>query len=376
MPKPRRLLIDALWIAHALWAAGAALAADGDAARAANRVSLSDTASPALISVVEARSGNASSWLEANGVVIADPRSQQDINAYLTGQVRQVFVRTGDRVKAGTPLVSIYSPELIATQKSYLALVDNSEQLQYLREAGRLANYLKDARENLKWWGLSDAQIAMLEREGTLVQQLVLRAPGDGLIEQILVEPGSLINAGDKSMKAFIVTGKAIARMVSTTESYWIEGSVFADQLPLLRAGMRVKVTGPGAKPVEHALSKVLPDVDAATQRARFRVNLHPTAPWPPGTALRLSVQVPKADGIWVPREAVLGQHIAPAVYVRLTPHLYERRRVSVLAEAGADVQVTGVQPREAVVTAGKTLLEGAFRMSAAPARSANHHSH
>lgn len=376
MSKPGRRLISLLSICCAAWAAAAAAGGADRPAPAPNRVTLPANTSPALILVEEARAGAPSSWLAATGVLVSDARSLQDVNAYLTGEVRQVFVRAGDSVKAGAPLATIYSPELVATQKSYLAMVENKEQLQFLREAGRLADYMKDARENLRWWGLTEADIGALERHSRLVQEVVLRAPVPGLVEQVLVEPGGLINAGDRAMKAFIVTGKPVARILAAAEPYRIEGSVYADQLPLLRVGSRVKVTGPGPRTFERRIGEILPDIEAASQRARFRVSLDAATPWPRGTALRLEVEVPRTEGTWVPREAVLGQHIAPAVYVRLAPQVYERRRVTVLAAAGGALQVSGVAPREAVVTAGKAVLEGALRLGAAPSRSSGHHSH
>lgn len=378
MSKHSLRLISLLLIPCAMWASGAPPAGDGAAAaaQAADRVTLPATTSPALILVEEARSGTASSWLAATGELIADARALQDINAYLTGEIRQVFVRPGDHVKAGAPVATIYSPELIATQKSYLAMIENKEQLQYLREGGRLTNYMKDARENLKWWGLNDGDIDALEKHEKLVQEVVLKAPIRGLIEQVFVEPGGLINAGDRAMKSFIVTGKPVARIVAAAEPYRIEGSVYPDQLPLLRVGSRVKITGPGLKTFERRVSEILPDIDVATQRARFRVGLGAEMPWPRGTALQLQVEVPGVEGTWVPRQAVLGQHIAPAVYVQLAPQVFQRRRVTVLAQAGDALQVIGVAPREAVVTTGKAVLEGAFRLGAAPPRSANHHVH
>jgi multidrug efflux pump subunit AcrA (membrane-fusion protein) len=349
-------------------AAAPTLAGAATTAPAVAQLTLPASVPAAMILVAPARSGSGSSWLEANGVVVPDARSIQDVNAYVTGEVREVFVRVGDRVKSGTPIVSIDSPEFVTTQRSYLALLANEEQKQVLHGEGRLANYTKDARENLKWWGMSEAQVGALEREHKLTEKIVLKADREGVISQVLVEPGALINAGDRSLKAFVVTGKAVARILTTRDPLRIEGYVYPDQLPLLHAGTALKVQGPDGKVLARTISEVLPDIDPATQRGRFRADLGPASPFAPGTALRLSVQLARAGGTWIPREAVLSQRLAPVVYVRTAPQRYERRRISVLAETVVELQVSGVQASEAVVTAGKNLLEGAFRMGQAPA--------
>src|SRR5574340_918620 len=141
-------------------------------APAGDRVVLPDATGAGAISVAEVRSGAPSGWLEANALVVPDVRSLQDVNAYVTGEISQVFVRAGDRLKAGDAVASIYSPEFITTQRSYLALMANKEQLQSLREEGRLSDYMKDARENLKWWGMTEAGIGMLEREKKVTTEI------------------------------------------------------------------------------------------------------------------------------------------------------------------------------------------------------------
>jgi len=362
-------------LACAVYSAGSAIAASLDAALPVDRLNLASQAAVSMIAVTPARSGPASEWLEVNGVLVPDARSIHDVNAYVTGEVSQVFVRVGDHVKPGSPLASVYSPDFIAAQKTYLALMSNEEQKAILKEEGRLSDYMKAARDNLKWWGLTPLQLATLERLSLVTEQIVLAAEIEGVVTQVLVEPGALINAGDKTMKAFIVTGKAIARMVSTSDPFRVEAYVFPSQLPLLRVGARVKLTGPGEKTLDRKLSEILPEIDTAAQRARFSVNLVAAAPWPPGTALRVAVELTKAQGTWVPRDAVLSQHLDPTVYVRIAPLQFERRHVSVLAETQSEFQVSGILPNEEVVTSGKTLLEGALRMQRAPTR-ANDRNH
>lgn len=319
-----------------------------------------------VITTTEARPAGAGTWLQAYGRVIPDFKALVEVNVYVTGEIRDVYVRPGDVVRKGEPIVSIYSPEFVSTQRSYLALLQNKQQLDILREEGRLPDYLKDAKENLSWWGMHAEQIEALEKQGRIAQTIQLYAPAAGIVTEVLVQPGSLVNAGDKTMKAFVVTGRSVARMVADSRPYRIEGYVYADQQSLLMHNAPVRIELNGGRVIERKISAVLPDLDPTNQQARFLVELDQKIPGLLlGETVTLAVQVGRGDGVWVPRDAVLSPHLAPVVYVRKSAQEYERRPVTVLATANDDVQVSNLQPGEFAVTAGKMLLEGTYRMAA-----------
>jgi len=82
-----------------------------------------------ILSFAEAKSGNQQAVLHTYGQVVPDAKAVLDINAFVSGQVRRVFVRAGDRVRKGQPVVSIFNPEFIATQKGHLQLLKNNEKI-------------------------------------------------------------------------------------------------------------------------------------------------------------------------------------------------------------------------------------------------------
>lgn len=315
--------------------------------------------------------------LRTYGQVVPNAEAVLDVNTVISGQVVQVFVRPGDSVRKGQPMVSIFNPEFITTQKGYLQFLKNEERLQVLREEGRLPDYLKDAKENLRWWGMTERQVADLIDKGVVVEHIVLEAPTDGFVTDMFVQPGSLINAGDRTMKQFVVIGKSVARMVSGKVPLWVEGYVYADQQTMLRPGMKVEVALPGGRLVQRPIAQVVPGIDPRTQRARFLVGLERNVPGlATGQTVALVLALDGREGTWVPRQAVLGQKIAPVVYVQAAPGRYLRKPVAVLGETEDWLQVTGVGPRDRVVVDGKMILEGLYRMSGNPATAASgdHH--
>ena len=132
----------------------------------------------AIFGFAEAKPGNQQAILHTYGLVAPYANAVLDINAYVSGQIRKVFVRAGDVVRKGQPVVSIFNPEFITTQKGHLQLLKNEERLQVLREEGRLPDYMKDARENLHWWGMTEAQINELVDKGKVVEEMISPSPG------------------------------------------------------------------------------------------------------------------------------------------------------------------------------------------------------
>lgn len=328
-----------------------------------------------LFSLAQAHAGPRASMIETYGLVVPNSQAMVDVNISVSGQVVDVYVRVGDSVRKGQPIVSIFTPEFITTQKGYLEFLKNEEKLQVLREEGRLPNYLKDAKENLRWWGMNDKEIADLIDHGKVVEHIMLDAPTDGFVTDLFVQPGSLINAGDRTMKQFVVVGKAVARMMATNTPHWVEGYVYPYQRSLLRPGLPVRISLPDGRKVERPITQVLPVVDPATQRARFLVNLGQTpAGLVVGQTVNITLQLSNRTGTWVPRQAVLGQAINPVVYVRIASGRYLRKPVEVLDETAELLRVNGVEAGEKVVVAGKMMLEGLYRISAVPGASGGDH--
>lgn len=332
---------------------------------------------PGVITMAAAKIGSQSTQLRTYGQIVPNANAVLDVNTAISGQVVQVFVRPGESVTKGQPLVAIFNPEFITIQKGYLQFLKNEERLQVLREEGRLPDYLKDAKENLRWWGMTERQVTQLIDKGTVVERIVLEAPTNGYITDMFVQPGSLINAGDRSMKQFVVIGKSVARMVSSSVPLWVEGYVYADQQALLRPGMQVDIALPGGHRLRRPLTQVVPGVDTRTQRARFLVDMgQNVSGLATGQTVALTLALDRSSGTWVPRQAVLGQKLSPVVYVHAGPGRYLRKSVAVLGETGDWFQVAGVDPQDTVVVDGKMILEGLFRMSGNHAAAAgdDHH--
>ena len=96
---------------------------------------------------------------------------------------------TGQTVRAGQPLLSLYSPELVATQEEYLAA-------RRLGESGRAT--AESARRRLLLFGLDEEQIRALEAATSAPTEVDLKAHGGGVVVEKRVVDGMRVMPGEE----------------------------------------------------------------------------------------------------------------------------------------------------------------------------------
>ena len=101
-----------------------------------------------------------------------DEKKLHSLNSKVSGWIEKLYVDyEGKPVRAGEPLLEIYSPELVAAQREYLSALKNYERLENasLESARKGADdLLKAARDRLLLWDISEKQIDDLRKTGTV----------------------------------------------------------------------------------------------------------------------------------------------------------------------------------------------------------------
>ncbi|MDZ7754368.1 MAG: efflux RND transporter periplasmic adaptor subunit [Gammaproteobacteria bacterium] len=324
---------------------------------------------PGLITTEQAIAQDRITTLRTDGRVAARPDREQEVTINTGGAVREVFIRRGQRVAEGEPMVRVFSPDFMLTQRGYLAMMEDEVRLEQIRTLGNLPDYLEDARENLLWWGMTEGEVEALVEDGTVKETLTATTPISGIVTAVLVEPGALINAGDRGMSTFVITGAPVARVV-LDDGLWAEGRVAPERLHEITVGQKVRMrVGRTIRWYGGEVVLVDPMVDPDDGRGRFYVTLDHFPPaYGLGAPLEMLVETPEADGVWVPGEAVITVDGAHYVYVQKDVDIYERRYVDLGARDQGWVQVReGVAAGEAVVTGGSQLLEGKRLLGGGP---------
>ncbi|HEX7618422.1 MAG TPA: efflux RND transporter periplasmic adaptor subunit, partial [Verrucomicrobiae bacterium] len=126
------------------------------------------------------------------GTIDFNETALADVTPKFKGWIEKLNVdATGQLVHRGEPLFEIYSPELYSAEAEYLAMLNstNSSGGTTLREA---------ALDKLKFFDISDAQIADLQKTHTPKRALEILAPADGFVIEKGIVQGQMVDAGMK----------------------------------------------------------------------------------------------------------------------------------------------------------------------------------
>lgn len=291
-------------------------------------------------------------------IVPAEP-NLADITTKIDGFVEQVFVdATGISVRRGKPLLTLYSPMLVAAQEELLAAkrlaaaVDSTDV-----EAWRSAQALLDAsRRRLSYWDISADQIERLERTGEVTKTLTLNASLDGIVLEKMVVAGQSVMAGMKLYR------------IADLSTVWIEGAVFEQDLGFVRMGapVRAELAAYPGRSFEGRVSFVWPTVDEASRTARVRVAFaNPGGLLRPGMYATLHLEsVIGRDVLSVPAEAIVMTGERNLAFVVGPSGALEPREVVVGARAGDRFQVLqGLAAGERIVASANFLVDAESRL-------------
>jgi membrane fusion protein, copper/silver efflux system len=283
-----------------------------------------------------------------------------DITPKIDGFVDELFVdATGVPVRRDQPLLTIYSPMLVAAQQELLtadrlaASVDTSDAAAW-RDAQQL---VAATRRRLAYWDISADQIERLERTGEVTKTLTLRAPFDGVVLEKMVVKGQAVMPGMKLYR------------LADLSTVWVEGEVFEQDLGLVRIGVRARVevgTYPG-RSFTGRVSFVYPTVDEESRAGRVRVVLaNPGGLLKPGMYATLYFEVSLGrDALSLPAEAVVMTGERNLVFVVAADGMLEPREVVLGARAGERMQILqGVREGERVVASANFLVDAESRLA------------
>jgi Cu(I)/Ag(I) efflux system membrane fusion protein len=271
----------------------------------------------------------------------------------IDGWVDQLFVNfTGQSVRVGDPLFSIYSPMVVTAQQELLLakrLVDDLSA--GTPEAARSArDLLQSARRRLQYWGVPQQDVQRLENTGQVRRTVTLRSPYSGVVVDKPVLAGQRIMAGE------------VAYKIADLSRVWLEGEVFERDLSAVQLGQPVTAEFtalPGAVR-EGRMTYLYPTVNPDTRTARIRVELrNPGLQLKPGMYATIRFDAPTDSILSVPRSAVLATGERNLVFVRSPDGRFSPHLVTLGATTNDRVEIMrGLVLGDTVVASGTFLLD------------------
>jgi Cu(I)/Ag(I) efflux system membrane fusion protein/cobalt-zinc-cadmium efflux system membrane fusion protein len=305
--------------------------------------------------------------IRAVGRVTFDERRLTVVTTKLTGWVERLFIRaTGDSIRKGQNLLSLYSPELVTTQEEYLIALRNLRAMEKsgIPEMAEGARRLLNAsRQRLKYWDIPDSQIASLEQTGEVQRTLILASPANGIIIKRLVTEGQMAQAGMPLME------------LADLSTVWVEADIYEYELPWVKVGQHATMNLsylPG-KTFHGQVQFIYPFLKEATRTARVRLAFaNPNFQLKPDMFAEVQIASPvKEAAVVVPAEAIMDTGEKQHVFLALGGGRFEPRQVKVGVRGGDGLaQVTsGLKGGEEVVTSAQFLLDSESRFREAIAQ-------
>ncbi len=302
--------------------------------------------------------------LRAVGYVAPNEAGIVQVHTRFSGWIQELRVaRTGERVRRGDVLATIYSPALLTTQQEFL----NARRYTHPDHDGAApddtnahvqTSLVEGARRRLELFGLAPEDVRTLERSGTPLQAVPVRAPRDGYVVDKAAQQGGYVEP------------ETTLFQIADLSTVWVLAEVYESELARLRVGAEatLSLTAYPSESFSGTVDYVYPTLDAATRTVRVRVVFpNPDLRLRPGMYGDVLLALPATDALVVPRDAVVDTGELTYVFVARDGGRFDPRRVRLGARAGDTVAVEdGLAEGEVVVTGANFLVDSESRLRAA----------
>jgi RND family efflux transporter MFP subunit len=300
--------------------------------------------------------------IRATGTVEIDERLVSYVQIRFPGYVRQVYANaTYLFVRKGQPLFTVYSPDLVQTQKEYLL----AEQNHKLMEASTVdgvasgASLLTTAAEDrLRQWDIPEAAITKLKSTGKPETEITINSPVSGYV----TERNALPNLyADPSTRLYTIAD--LSRV-------WIDAQVFQDDVGRVKPGDRadVAVDAYPGQVLRGTVESILPQVDMTTRTVKVRLEVaNPGLKLKPGMFVNVAMKANLGRQLVVPASAIFESGLRRVAFLDRGNGNLEPREVEVGARVGDNFVVTkGLEVHQRIVTSANFLVDSESQLQAA----------
>jgi len=304
--------------------------------------------------------------VRAVGRVAFDEERMVHLHPKTEGWIEQQNVdKTGQWVKKNTDLLSIYSPQLVASQQEYILALNNLKAL----ESSPIADIrigaeelVQSSRERLKLLDVPKHQIHELEHSRTIKKSLHIHAPADGIVMKIGAREGQF------------VTPATEIYMIADLSKVWVLVDIYEYELPWVKEGdsVEMQLAGIPGKTFKGHLAYIYPYAQAKTRTIKVRLVFdNPDLLLKPEMFAEITIQAgTQLNAIVIPSEAVIRSGARNQVFVVRAPGKFEPRLVTLgLASNGKVVVLKGIQAGEQVVVSAQFLLDSESKLREATAK-------
>jgi len=300
--------------------------------------------------------------IRTTGNVVVDESRLAYVELRYSGYIQKVFVNaTYQYVTKGQPLFTIYSPDLVATEREYLVAKQNREQVRQSTVPGVASSaeaLLDAAAERLTQWGVPQTEITRLESTGRVQQELEIASPVSGFITE------------RNALPSVAVQPPLRLYTIADLSTVWVQAQIFQGDLGRVRIGNSATLTVDTfqGRTFRGRVDFIYPQVDTDTRTAKVRVVFpNPELQLKPGMFVNVILKVPMGLQVVIPATGVLQSGTREIAFVDRKDGYLEPREVELGARVGDDfIVLKGLKPGEQIVTSADFLIDSESQLQAA----------
>jgi Cu(I)/Ag(I) efflux system membrane fusion protein len=292
------------------------------------------------------------SAIKLSGKIVENEAANVVQVSYFSGRIEQLHISfTGEEVRKGQLLATIYSPELYAAQQEFITAASLKKTQPALYKA---------VRNKLKLWKLSENQINEIETSGIVKENVPIYATVSGTVSEKLVAQGEAVKQGQALFK------------IANLNTVWANFHVYESQLNRFKKGQEILVST-NAYPNKVFKSKVdfiNPILDLATRTVKLRVVLNNEANiFKPGMFVEgkiKEISSSRSQRLIIPTSAVLWTGERSVVYLKATANapVFEMHEIKLGNRVGDAYEILeGLSIGDEIVTNGTFTVDAAAQL-------------
>ena len=297
--------------------------------------------------------------IRAVGLIVPDKTRNWQFVSRVDGYVQKLDVTgPGELVDKNAPLLSIYSPDLLTSEREFVELLRMRDQAKSKDARETPQRLIESAKRRLQLWNVTEQQIADLEKTRKASDTLTLLSPFRGVVQSVPLEQGKNVKVGDMLVE------------VADLSVVWVWAEFYENELPMLQVGQNIEVSTksyPGEK-FKGTISVINPFLDEAKRTAKVRIDIpNPDFKLRPGMYVNADLEMDMGEALTVPVSAVMPTGTRNVVFVDKGEGKLEPRIVELGSKYGDIYEVkSGLQGDERVVASANFLIDAESKVQGA----------
>ncbi|MFA5298493.1 MAG: efflux RND transporter periplasmic adaptor subunit, partial [Lutibacter sp.] len=291
---------------------------------------------------------------KVDGKVEIDERNAYVQSTHIPGRIEQIFINfTGEKIKRGQALATVYSPELVTAQEELLQAASIKETQPELFEA---------AQEKLRNWKIGQTQINQILANKKPIQRFSIRADVNGIVTKKLVDLGDYVERGMPIYE------------ISDLSKVWVLFDLYESELAWIKEGSDIEYTIkslPG-ETFKGKISFIDPLINSQTRVASARVEVsNKDGKLKPemfaSGIVKNNIGKTDTKEIVIPKSAVLWTGKRSVVYIKVGAG-FEMREITLGSALGdAYIVKDGLEIGEEIVSNGTFTVDAAVQLAGKP---------